>query len=386
MADDSGRGVSRRDVLTTSAGLGSAALLAGCTGGFASGGDGGDGGSGGEGSYTVSMAPTGEVEFDAPPESVAHYFPGYADMAVALGHADSINSIGVVSRYHVDHYDELDGVAIDKSSLTELVGDSGIDKELFYDLESDLHLIDPKWLVNNGFFGFEQADIEELSENVAPFLGNTVFRRTDKWHDYRFYTMYEAFGKMAAVHQEQERYESFRSFHDEFLATLQASLPSADARPNGLLCFAGSDEPEVFSPYRLTDKGTNKKPFRDLGIPDGLAGTGIEGLSTNDRGQIDYETMLDVDPDAIFIRGHEDKSRQEFEDTVVAFMQDHNTASELTAVQEGRVLRGGPIYLGPIQHLFVTERLALELFPDSYSGDLFDRDDLAEIVTGNRSG
>jgi iron complex transport system substrate-binding protein len=380
MADDSGRGVSRRDVLTTGAGVGGAALLAGCSEGFGGSGDGGDGGSGG--TYSVSMAPTGEVTFDQPPESVAHYFPGYADMAVAVGHADSVNSVGVVSRYHVDHYDELDGVSIDKSSLTELVGESGIDKELFYDLDSDLHMIDPKWLVNNGFFGFEGEDIEELSENVAPFLGNSVFRRTDTWHDYRFYTLYEAFEKVAAVYREEERYESFRALHDEFLADLQASLPSADARPNGLLCFAGSDEPEAFSPYRLTDKGTNKKPFRDLGIPDALAGTGIEGLSTNERGQIDYETMLNVDPDAIFIRGHEDKSRQAFEDTVVAFMEGHDTASELTAVQEGRVLRGGPIYLGPIQHLFVTERLALELFPEGYSGELFDREELAGIITG----
>ncbi|WP_276259786.1 ABC transporter substrate-binding protein [Haloglomus litoreum] len=382
MADHSGRGVSRRDVLTTGAGVAGATLLAGCSEGFGGTG-GGDGGDGGD-TYTVSMAPTGEVSFDRPPESVAHYFPGYADMAVAVGHADSVNSVGVVSRYHVDHYDELDGVSIDKSSLTELVGESGIDKELLYDLDSDLHMIDPEWLVNNGFFGFEQADIEELSENVAPFLGNSIFRRTDKWHDYRFYTLYEAFGKVAKAHQEEERYESFRAFHDDFLAALQASLPSADARPNGLLCFAGSDEPEAFSPYRLTDKGTNKKPFRDLGIPDALAGTGIEGLSTTERGQIDYEAMLQVDPDALFVRGHEDKSRGEFEDTVVAFMEQHDTASELTAVQENRVLRGGPIYLGPIQHLFVTERLALELFPDTYSGELFDRDELAGIITGDK--
>ncbi|MFT4884227.1 MAG: iron complex transport system substrate-binding protein, partial [Natronomonas sp.] len=109
--------------------------------------------------------------------------------------------------------------------------------------------------------------------------------------------------------------------------------------------------------------------------------TGIEGLSTNDRGQIDYETMLEVDPDSILIRGHETKTREEFEETVLAFMQDHDVASDLTAVQEGRVFRGGPIYAGPIHNLFLTERFAKLYFPDSYSGDLFDREELAGIIT-----
>lgn len=90
------------------------------------------------------MAPVGTVEFDSVPTSVAHYFPGNADMAVALVHGGSVESIGVRSRYHTDHYAELDGVSVDVSSMTELVGKNGIDKEVFYQLDSDLHVIDPK--------------------------------------------------------------------------------------------------------------------------------------------------------------------------------------------------------------------------------------------------
>jgi iron complex transport system substrate-binding protein len=376
MADDSGRGVSRREVLTTGAAAGGTALLAGCTEGFAGGG--GDGGSGG---YTVSMAPTGEVTLDGVPESVTNYFPGYADMAVALGHGDSINSVGVTSRYYTGVYDELDGVSIDTASLTELY-QGGIDTEVFYQLAGDLHLIDPNWLRNN-FGGVEQADIDELAENVAPFLGNTIFRRTDSWHDYRYYTLYEAFETVAEVYQETERFQSFQSLHDDLLASVQADLPPARERPNGLLCFAAGDEPELFYPARLSDKGTSKKQFHDLGISDALAGSGVEGLSTNDRGQIDYEAMLEVDPDSILIRGHETKTEQEFRDTVLSFMQDHDTASQLTAVQEGNVFRGGPIYEGPIQNLFLTERFAQAYFPDVYSGELFDRDEVASIITGD---
>jgi iron complex transport system substrate-binding protein len=133
----------------------------------------------------------------------------------------------------------------------------------------------------------------------------------------------------------------------------------------------------------VSDEGTNNKQFHDLGIADALAGTGIEGLSTNDRGQIDYETMLEVDPDSILVRGHETKTETEFEETVLAFMREHAVASELTAVQEGRVFRGGPIYEGPIQNLFLTERFATQYFPDTFSGKLFDRGDVTEIITGD---
>ncbi|WP_255151544.1 ABC transporter substrate-binding protein [Halorarius halobius] len=362
-----------------------AAMLAGCTGDSDTPTPTDGGGtptSTADQSYSVEMAPVGEVTLESVPESVAHYFPGYADMAVALGHGDSINSVGLPSRYHTDAYAELDGVSVDTSSMTELVGDSGIDKEVFLELDSDLHMIDPKWLTNNAFFGLEESDVEQLSEAVAPFLGNTIFRRTDTWHDYRYYSMYEAFEKVAEAYQERERFEAFREFHDAVIADVQTDLPPATERPNGLLCFAADDEPEAFSPYRISGKGTNKKQFHDLGITDALAGSGVEGLSESNRGKIDYETMLEVDPDSILVRGHESKSREEFQDTVVAFMENHDTASQLRAVEAGNVFRGGPIYEGPVQNLFLTERYATLYFPEQFSGDLFDREELAGIITG----
>jgi iron complex transport system substrate-binding protein len=389
MKNDSGREVpTRRGFLTASGAVVGAGLVAGCTGsgredptettdGTATSTD-----TSGDASYTVDTAPVGPVEFDEPPERVTHFFPDYGDMAVALGHGDSVLSMGLPSRFHTDYYDELEGVDFDVGSLTKLNGDSGIDKEVFYELDGDLHLIDPRWLVNNGFFGLDESDVEELRNNVAPFVGNTIFRRTDGWHDYRYYTLYEAFEKVAEIHRETERFERLEAFHDEYLARVQAELPPADARPNALLTFAAGDEPEAFFPYRVSDRGTNKKQFHDLGITDALAGTSIDGLSTTDRGQIDYETMLEVDPDSILVRGHEEKSRTGFEDTVLTFMKNHDTASELTAVRNDAVFRGGPIYSGPLHHLFLLERYATGYFPETYSGELFDREELAGIVTG----
>ncbi|MFB6176678.1 MAG: ABC transporter substrate-binding protein, partial [Halobaculum sp.] len=165
---------------------------------------------------------------------------------------------------------------------------------------------------------------------------------------------------------------------------IQAKWPPADSRPDALLCFAASDQPEKFAPYRVSGKGTNKKQFHDLGITDALSGTSVEGLSESNRTRIDYETMLKVDPDTLFIRGHETKTAKEFEETVLSFMQDHSVASQLTAVQNGDVYRGGPIYQGPIQNLFLTERVAQTVYADVYGdGDLFDRGTVSEIVTGD---
>lgn len=384
---ESGSEFTRRRYFTAGAGVVGVGLLAGCTGGSTSADSenatGDDGSTEADTSYTVTMAPAGEVEFDSVPETWESYFPGYADMGVALGEADGLTAVGLKSRFYTSYYDELDGVSVDKSSITQIYND-GIDKELYYELDNDVHITDPQWLLNNSFFGLDESDVEELTDSVAPFIGNTIFRQTDDWHDYEYLTMYEAFGKVAEIFQKEDQYAAFKSFHDEYLSRVQDRLPPADQQPDGLLCFAASDEPGKFSPYRLSDQGTNKKHFHDLGVGDALSETGIDGLSTDDRGKIDYETLLEVDPEILFVRGHEAKSREEFLDTVVAFMKDHSVASDLTAVQNDAVYRGGPIYQGPIQNLFVTERFATLLYPEAYSEDeLFDRQRVADIINGD---
>ena len=338
-----------------------------------------------EGSYTVTMAPVGDVTLDTVPETFTVYESGYADMGVALGMGDDLLAVGNSARFYTDHYAELDGVSVTEEP-TQLLGDSSaIDAELLLELDSDIHLIDPQWLLNNGFFKLEQSDLDLISQSAGPFVGNTIFRRTDGWHDYQYYTLYEAFEKVAQVFRREDRYEAVKAVHDEALDTVSAKLPGPDQRPNALLTFAGGDEPDAFYPYRLSGQGTNKKQFRDLGITDALAGTGISGLSTTDRGQIDYETILDVDPDSILVRGHEDKTEAEFQDTVVAYMEDHSVASQLTAVENEQVFRGGPIYQGPLQHLFNLERFATNYFPEAFSGELFARAELSAAVRGEAS-
>jgi len=382
MADDfSGhRSPTRRDALKYGGVVAAGGLLAGCTGYS-------DGESTPETdpSYSVTMEPMGSVEFESVPERWLPYSEGYADMGVALGRADGMVGIGQSAEYYTHTYEELPGVSVDTDQLTDLVSNE-MDKELFYELDSDVHLIDSRMLIN--WFDWDQQDIDQIRDKVAPFIGNLGFRRSDDWHDYRYYTLYEAFEIVAEVFRERERYEAFKKFHDEYIADVQSKLPPADERPSVLLTFESSDEPEAFSPYRLNDKGTNKKQWRDLGVSDALAGTEIGNLSTTDRTKLDYEGLLDVDPDVLLLRGHESKSPIEFRETVLTEMQDHPVGSELTAVQNERVYRGGPLKQGPIHNLFLTERAAKQVYPEEFgevTGDeqLFDRKKVADIVNGD---
>ncbi|WP_049968450.1 ABC transporter substrate-binding protein [Haloferax prahovense] len=334
-------------------------------------------------SYSVTMEPMGEVTFDSVPESWAAYDGGYADMAVALGVGDGLTGVGGAGRYYTYVYDELPGVSVDREQIEAYP--EVRTKEEFYELDNDVHLYDPNMLIN--WFDWDQADVDEIAENVAPFVGNLVFRRSDGWHDYRYYTLYEAFEKVAQVFQREDRYEAFEAFHDEFIAEIQAELPPADERPNVFLTFEGTTEPETFSPYRLNDKGTSKKQWNDLGVTDALSGTDIENLSTTNRGELDYENLLEIDPDVILVRGHKRKTPEEFRDTVLAYMEDHPVGGELAAVQNGRVYRGGYLFQGPIHNLFLTERAAKQLYPDVFGdvtddAELFDRQRVADIVNG----
>ena len=81
------------------------------------------------------------------------------------------------------------------------------------------------------------------------------------------------------------------------------------------------------------------------------------------------------------VRGHESKSRAEFEDAVVSYMEDDDTASTLRAVQNGDVYSGGPLYQGPITNMVVAERQAQQLYDTD--AELFDRQRVGEIANGN---
>ncbi|WP_280537015.1 ABC transporter substrate-binding protein [Halopenitus sp. POP-27] len=329
------------------------------------------------GAYTVTMAPVGEITFESVPETWVANNGSWADMGVALG-LEPPKGVWLTSRYHTHYYDGIDGVSADTSGMVDLY-QGGVDTELFYELDADVHVIDPTFLMNR-FDGWEEDDVAEVATGVGPFVGNSIFSRGYGWHeDYRYYTLYEAFEKLAAVFDRRDRYEAFASLHDEFQARVADVIPPADERPEVAILWPDPvDAPESFSPY-LIDEGTSFKQWRDLGVVDALAETDVKDFHST-RGSIDYETLLQVDPDVVLLRGEEAKTEREFEDTVLSHMRDHDVASELTAVENGAVYRGGPLYQGPITNLVLTERAAGQVY--GVEEELFDRDRVSAIVAG----
>ena len=327
--------------------------------------------------YSVSMVPTGEVTFESVPETWIANNGSYADMGLALG-VEEPKALWLANRWHTNYYDEIPDVSVDKSDTISLYQD-GISKERFYALEQehgiDVQVYDPNFLINR--FGWKQADVDEIANGVAPILGNSIFSQTYPWHDYRYYSLYEAFEKVAQVFQQQERYEAFASLHQEFQSNLDFVPTSDSERPRIAILWPASDS--SFYPYLVGD-GTSYKQWRDLNVRDALAETDVQDFHSG-RGEIDYETLLEVDPDALMIRGHESKTADEFQESVVAPMESDNTASQLTAVQNGDVYRGGPLYQGPISNLVVTQRAAEQLY--DVDEQLYDPQRVSDIANGN---
>jgi len=375
----------RRDTIKYGGAVAAGSLLAGCSGDTDSEADEStstptDTATPEDESYSVTMEPVGEVVFDEVPESWLVMTAGYADMAVALGQQPP-EGITSTSRYHTHHYDDIPNVSVNKGDILQLY-DAGIDKELFYSLDVDLHVFDPNFLINR-IKNLDEADIEEITANISPFIGNTIFSRQYSWHDgYPYYTMYEAFEKMAEVFQEQARYQAFSDLHNEVIGEITDRIPGESDRPSVATLMVVSEGPEEFYPFRI-EQGTGWKQWRDLGVKDGLAGTGVESFTAS-RATMSYEALLEADPEYLMLYGYESLSTSEFRDTFLTYFRNHDIGSQLTAVQNGNVYRAGGFYQGPIINLKLTERAAQQVYPDEFGSDeqLFDRQRVSNIVSG----
>jgi iron complex transport system substrate-binding protein len=393
--DPDGDGAStRRELIGYGGALFGTGLLAGCAGG----GDGADseggdptatGGSGTRtataaatetgddgGSYAVSMSPVGEVTFDAVPEQWIAYQYAYGDMGVALGQGDGYLGTNRPENYPEFFYDELPGVEFDASTLTDI--GSG-DKEVFYELAPDVIFVDP----NNARARFEwsEADVEELTERVAPFFGHFGRRYGYRYQDgYERLGLYDLFGKVADVFRQRERYRQIKAIHDEVQGRIQSNLPPEAERPTVGLLAGGSNvaDGELFL-MQATAPGYGRKQYRDLGVRDVL--DGVETDSPFYR--TDMEEMLELDPEVIVVHWTVQLSDDEFAAEFVEPLADDPVGGELTAVQTDRVFRGGTAEQGPIINLFQTELAARQLYPE-IAGDteLFSREELAGAVTG----
>ncbi|GAB3416293.1 ABC transporter substrate-binding protein [Haloparvum alkalitolerans] len=350
-------------------------------------------------SWGASLAPVGEVTFESEPESVAVYDLLHADLAVAYGRADAVNSLGFDAA--VDgatlsaYYERLDGVETDWGDLAQLNdGNSGVnvDAELLYELDSDLHLIDPALVTS--FDGWEREDTAEIADNVGPWFGN-YFSRTHgeppaAWADaYEYHTVWETAERVAPVFRAEDRYEALAEVRADLLATIEEGLPPASERPTVAVTIFMDG---TFYPTAANAPGYATAHVRPFGVEDAFAGEEITFETS-----YDYEAMLEFDPDVI-LHPYGLASYYSVPD-VRTTLSEHAVGSELTAVAEDRVYPSGNPMQGPIVNLFQTEMTAKQLFPErfgawpEYDGGpypeipaeerLFDRDRVAEVVAGD---
>ncbi len=341
------------------------------------------------GSYSVSMEPMGEVTFDAVPERWMAYFSTYGDMAIALGQLEGLRGLVFTENWPLSFYDNLPGVDVSFDDVPQLMGENGIDKEVFYEVDCDVHLMDPNFI---GLLDddWDAEDFEEIATGIGPVLGNSIRRRNEDWHDYPYYSLYEAFGKVAGVFQQRERYAALKSVHDDLLWAIRSDLPAKEDRPTvGLLSVNSDFENGAFYAYPVHD-GNGHKQYRDLRMR-GAFDDVIEGSYA----EWDYEQILEVDPDALLFQyGFSHVSTEEFERRMDAMREDP-VGKQLTAVQNDRLYRGGTSYQGPVINLFQTEAAAKQFYPETFgewdgletladeSERLFDYQRVADVINGD---
>ncbi|GAA0291928.1 ABC transporter substrate-binding protein [Halarchaeum salinum] len=347
--------------------------------------------------YEATLAPARTIELAAPPESVMVYNLLYADMAVAYGYGDAVNSLGFsteVAGALDAFYARLDGVSFDASDLVQLNSGSGgltVDEELFYELDSDLHLLDPALVVS--FDGWDVADVNDIRDDVAPFFGNNYSRRNTQppkpYRDaYEYYTLWEIAERVGTVFQADDRYAALTAVHDDLLDTIQAGLPPEDDRPTvGSVLYMG----ETFYPAKINTAGFATAHTRPMAAPDAFAEGDVSYESA-----YDFETMLEIDPDVILHRyGYSYYDVAAIREEIA----NHPVGGQLSAIRNDRFYAGGNPLQGPLMNLFQLEMTAKQLYPDAsgawpgYDGgsypeipadeQLFDRKRVAAIVTGD---
>lgn len=353
-------------------------------------------------SYSVTMSPVGEVTFEDVPTSVVAYYPISAGTTLALGHGDALDAIGYDKQLFGDtvdyYYDRLDSVAFDWEALGRVTPSddpNALDKEAFYELDCDVHFLDPA-LLRSQSFGWSEADVEAIASNVGPWFGNYYSRNNGQPPEayregYEYYGLWEYIGKIADVFQERERFETLRSIRTDLLARIEADLPPESERPT-VAIVAYSDG--TFWPYAFQGPGYMWDHVRPMGVRNAFETT--EGGPGAD-GAYDFEGIAEAEPD-VMLRYWGTALGETFVDAREAVL-DHSLAEEIPALDNERYYPSAHGMQGPIMNLFNLEMTAKQLYPEVFGawpgyGDgaaypevpadeqLFDRQRVAAIANG----
>jgi iron complex transport system substrate-binding protein len=378
----------RRDTLKYGATAAVSLGLAGCTDSAGQAGD----ETPTETGYQVCMEPNGCHTLDEVPEQYIVYHQGPVDIMIALGQADGMAGAGFPSTFPTEYIDQLPDVSFDPSNVTALNEDGTPDKELFYELDADIHLVDHN--VAMEYFGLDESDIEELEANVAPFHGSWM-RRQDYAEQYPYYELYEGLDKYAEVFRVEQRGSAFRQLHDDVVEQIRSQLPPVEDRPSvAYLNHNYWDSGESVYIRDPSGPGYQTLPLRDLEMPRHDAFADSHPVESTD-----FELLLEADPDAIvyhtglsILRDPE----KDWEEQIVEPLQSDPVAGEVTAIKEGQIYPWHEFEQGPIMNLFNVELLAKGLYPEEFGElgldaplevpeeeQLFDRQRVADIVNGD---
>ncbi|WP_122089285.1 ABC transporter substrate-binding protein [Halalkalicoccus subterraneus] len=384
-------GTTRREYLAYGGAVVGGSLLAGCMGETSEADEGSAGSTGNGDSYTVTMSPTGEVTFDAPPESVFTRLTHHAGMAFALGRGNGVNAMHAPAHYDAlwnQFVERLPGVSLDWSGV---YSSWEPEKEALYELDSDVHLADPAGVARDT--GWSRDDFDEIAENVGPWFGNSLSdlhqEPPEEWADgYEYYTLWEQFELVAEAFQEQARYRELAAIREEVLGAVEADLPLADERPT--LALVGLSDIEEIYVYATDAPGFLSSHLRPFEPDDAFDGA----VTTN--AQVDMEALLEADPDVILALGGMAPETEMA--TIRDDLRDHPVAREIAAVENDRIYAQGARYQGPVLNLFQIEMVAKQLYPERFGAwpvyesgpypeiprdeQLFDRERVAEIING----
>ncbi|GAA5482270.1 hypothetical protein Hsar01_01488 [Haloferula sargassicola] len=348
------------------------------------------------GGYTVNLSPAGDVYFDRIPKRVVTMDANYNDMLVAVHQGEKMVATGYRDNFHDEYYERIDGLqtGYDPGSVAFLSAPGGgmFDKELLYALDADVHHIDPLQLAHTR--GWSQADVDEITRNVAPFIANRYSRENSHPGNapYTYYSLWQLSEKIAEVYQRPEAIRRLQQIGERMVSEIQAKLPAEDQRPRVGLVFYSRGK---FVPYSLTHGGFGQAHYRDVGARDAFTGIEDRTYGASSGGPtgspLDAEGLVSLDPDVLIMpfaiypgNAHESYLQ------LLALKEDP-LVGRVKAFENGRVYPGGTPLQGPVFYLFQLEMAAKQIYPEifgefrqdlAYPREewLFDRDEVAGLL------
>lgn len=347
--------------------------------------------------YSVTMSPMGTVTFSHIPKRIVTLDANYNDMLVALGRPQHLVATGYANNRYDGFYQELSlgDAVIDYDQIFYLCNgsESLFDKEVLYALHADVHHIDPLQLAKSR--GWSEADVEEVSRNVAPFFANRYSRTNDYSgpHQYDYYTVWELSDKVSQVYRQSQRIARLKEVYDQMLGAIRAKLPPPDRRPRvGLVMYSETG----FLPYTMA-AGFGAEQYRAVGAVDAFGD--VPHMTFKEHGggaRLDLEGMLSIDPDVLITPFAVLPGMRPNHDRLLTLRSDA-LGKRLKAVRNNHVYPGGTPLQGPLFLLFQVEMAAKQIYPERFgqyrddqlypNGEqLFDRARVADILNDKAGG